>query len=69
MMRLRSRSDRVDSSDPSPFDDVLRRQKQAQDKHDCAVEAEDYQAVGMLLRESLISLAEHLGGAQRFRRT
>lgn len=55
-MRLQSRSDRVDANDPSPFDDVLRRADQAQDKHDGAVEAEDYQAVGMLLRESLISL-------------
>jgi len=26
MMRLRSRSDRIDGSDPSPFDEVLRRQ-------------------------------------------
>ena len=60
MMRLRSRSDRVDSSDPSPFDEVLRRQEQAQDKHDRAVEAEDYQAVGMHLRESLISLVATL---------
>jgi hypothetical protein len=56
MMRLRSRSDRVDASDASPFDEVLRREEQAQDKHESAVEAEDYQAVGMLLRESLISL-------------
>lgn len=56
MMRLRHRSARVDSSDPSPFDEVLRRGEQAQAKHDSAVEAEDYQAVGMLLRESLISL-------------
>lgn len=56
MMRLRSRSDRVDASDASPFDEVLRRGEQAQDRHESAVEAEDYQAVGMLLRESLISL-------------
>lgn len=60
MMRLRSRSDRVDASDPSPFDEVLRRCDQAQDRHDSAVEAEDYQAVGMLLRESLISLVNAL---------
>jgi len=56
MMRLRSRSDRVDGSDPTPFDEVFRRQEQAEHRHDSAVEAEDYQAVGMLLRESLISL-------------
>ena len=56
MMRLKSRSGRVDADDPSPFDEVLRRMDQAQSKHDGAVEAEEYQSVGMLLRESLISL-------------
>ena len=56
MMRLRNRPDRVDSSDPTPFDEVFRREEQAESKHDSAVEAEDYQGVGMLLRESLISL-------------
>lgn len=56
MMRIRNRSHRVHSNDPSPFDEVLRRGEQAQARHDSAVEAEDYQAVGMLLRESLISL-------------
>ena len=56
MMRLKSRSDRVNGNDPSPFDEVFRRQEQAENRHDSAVEAEDYQAVGMLLRESLISL-------------
>lgn len=40
MMRLRSRSDRVDASDASPFDEVLRRGEQAQDRHESAVEAE-----------------------------
>lgn len=56
MMRIRNQSNRVDAGDPSPFDEVLRREEQAKDRHDSAVEAEDYQAVGMLLRESLISL-------------
>lgn len=56
MARLKSRSGRVSADDPSPFDEVLRRGEQASDKHDSAVEVEDYQAVGMLLRESLISL-------------
>jgi hypothetical protein len=56
MMRLKSRSGSVDADDPSPFDEVLRRIDQAQSKHDGAVEAEEYQSVGMLLRESLISL-------------
>ncbi len=56
MMRLRSRPDGANASDPQPFDEVFRRQEQAKDRHDRAVEAEDYQAVGMLLRECLISL-------------
>jgi len=60
MMRLRSRADRVDANNPSPFDEVIRRVEQAQDRHDSAVEPEDYQAVGMLLRESLISLVSTL---------
>jgi hypothetical protein len=60
MTRLKSRSGRVDANDPSPFDEVLRRGEQASDKHDSAVEVEDYQTVGMLLRESLISLTSAL---------
>ncbi|MBU0943390.1 MAG: gamma-glutamylcyclotransferase [Proteobacteria bacterium] len=60
MTRLRDRSNRVDAGDPSPFDEVLRREEQAEEKHDNAIEAEDYQAVGMLLRESLISLISAL---------
>lgn len=56
MMRLRSRPNGPDSADPQPFDEVLRRQEQAKDRHDRAVEAEDYQAVGMQLRECLISM-------------
>lgn len=57
MMRLRSRSDR-DEREPDPFDEVFRRQEQAHDGLDRAVEAEDFQAVGMHLRESLISLMD-----------
>ncbi len=60
MARLQSRSGRVNANDPSPFDEVLRRGEQASDRHDSAVEVEDYQAVGMLLRESLISLTTAL---------
>lgn len=56
MMRLRSRPDGVNSREPNPFDEVFRRQEQAKNRHDNAVEAEDYQAVGMQLRECLISL-------------
>jgi hypothetical protein len=41
MMRLRSRSDSVDGSDPTPFDEVIRRGEKASVKHDNSVEAED----------------------------
>ena len=56
MMRLRSRSDRGGSDEPNPFEEVFRRQEHAKHRRDNAVEAEDYQTVGMQLRESLISL-------------
>ena len=63
MMRLRSSSEGADSAEPTPFDEVFRRQEQAINRHESAVEAEDYQAVGMLLRECMISLV----GAMRRR--
>ena len=63
MMRVRSLSGGVDSDEPHPFDEVLRREEQAEERHDRAVEPEDYQAVGMQLRECLISLV----GAMRRR--
>ena len=56
IMRLQSRPEGADSSDPSPFDEVFRRQEQAKHRHDRALEAEDFQAVGVQLRECLISL-------------
>lgn len=56
MMRLRSRQQRADAANPDPFDEVIRRGEQAQARHEAAIEAEDYQAVGVLLRESLLSL-------------
>lgn len=56
MMRLRSRSASANGDEPNPFDEVFRRQEQARNRHDSAVETEDYQAVGMQLRECLISL-------------
>jgi hypothetical protein len=56
MMRLRSSPDGANSDEPTPFDEVFRRQEQAMNRHDNAIEAEDYQAVGMQLRECLISL-------------
>lgn len=56
MARMSDRSGGVDADDPSPFDEVVRRMDQAEARLGHAVEAEDYQAVGMQLREALISL-------------
>ena len=58
MARLRSRQERIDPDEPTPFDEVIRRADQAEARHDAAVEVEDFQAVGMLLRESLLSLVD-----------
>jgi hypothetical protein len=54
MARLKSRE--RPSDEPTPFDEVFRRQAQAHDRLDEAVEGEDLQAVGMVLRECLLSL-------------
>jgi hypothetical protein len=56
MMRVMSRS-KEDEGEASPFDEVIRRQVQAADRLEKAIEAVDFQAVGMQLRECLISLA------------
>lgn len=56
-MRIHSRSNNGDAEESSPFDEVFRRQKQAEDRLETAVESEDYQAIGMHLRECLLSLA------------
>lgn len=56
MARLRDRAGRADAEDPSPFDEVIRRMDQAESRLGHAVEAEDYQAVSMQLREALLSL-------------
>ena len=40
LMRLRSRPENASSDDPSPFDEVFRRQEQAKNRNDRAVEAE-----------------------------
>lgn len=60
MARLRSRSRGARSEEPSPYDDILRRYEQASARHEHALEVEDYQAVGMQLRECLISLVAAL---------
>lgn len=56
MMRIRSRPDGADIEEQSPFDEVFRRQEQAKIHLDNAIEPEDYQAVGMQLRECLLTL-------------
>jgi hypothetical protein len=56
MMRLRSRPQGPDADNPTPFDEVFRRAEQAEERLERAMEVEDFQAVGMLLREALISL-------------
>ena len=42
--------------EPTPLDEVFRRQDQAHERLESGVEAEDYQAVGVLLRETLLTL-------------
>src|SRR5437764_15284947 len=62
MMRLMSRSAKEGDVEASPFDEVIRRQVQAADRLEKSIEAVDFQAVGMQLRECLISL---VGAARR----
>lgn len=57
MMRVMSRSAKKGEDEASPFDEVVRRQVQAADSLEKAIEAVDFQSVGMQLRECLISLA------------
>jgi len=56
MMRLRSRPDSANVEEQTPFDEVFRRQEQVKNRLDSAIEPEDYQVVGMQLRECLLSL-------------
>jgi hypothetical protein len=56
MLRIRNMPSTANSSEPNPFDEVFRRRQQAEHRSDTAVEAEDHQAIGMLLRECLLSL-------------
>jgi hypothetical protein len=62
MTRVMSRSAKEGEGEATPFDEVIRRQVQAADRLEKAIEAVDFQAVGMQLRESLISL---VGAARR----
>ena len=56
MMRLRSRPNSADAHEPTPFDEVFRRQEQVKERYESSIEAEDFQSVGMQLRECLLSL-------------
>jgi hypothetical protein len=56
MMRVASKEGRAGERVPSPFDEVFRRQNQAADLLERAVEAVEFQGVGMQLRECMISL-------------
>lgn len=56
MMRVASKEDRAGERVRTPFDEVFRRQNQAADLLERAVEAVEFQAVGMQLRECMISL-------------
>ena len=69
MMRIRSRPNGTQSSDQDPFNEVYRRLEQTKDRFDAAVEAEDFQAVGMQLRESLLSLVQILHRRAKFPKT
>ncbi|MBB3146729.1 hypothetical protein FHS21_003145 [Phyllobacterium trifolii] len=47
MMRVASRDDHAGNGEPTPFEEVFRRQNQAADLLERAVEALDFQAVGI----------------------
>ena len=57
MARMRSRPQDLDDDDLGPFVEVLRRLDQATARFEAAFEVEELQAVGMQLRECLLSLA------------
>lgn len=56
MRRIMERNRKQAGEESAPFDEVARRQDQALELLDRAVEAEEFQAVGMQLRECLVSL-------------
>lgn len=56
MMRVGSKSTSERSDEITPFEEVLRRLDQAALRLESAIEAVDFQSVGMQLREALISL-------------
>lgn len=56
MMRMKTRMAKLEPGSATPFDEVLRRLDQAEDKLERAVEVVEFQGVGMQLREAMISL-------------
>jgi hypothetical protein len=56
MMRVRTREEKFGADFVTPLDEVVRRLSQADDDLERAVEVVDFQAVGMQLRECMISL-------------
>lgn len=56
MMRILAQKDNNGELAPSPFSEVSRRLEQAHALLGRAIEAEEYQAIGMLLRECLVTL-------------
>lgn len=56
MMRVRTREEKLGADVSTPFDEVMRRLDQAEEALERAVEAVDFQTVGMHLRECMISL-------------
>jgi hypothetical protein len=63
MMRMASRPSQVEARGPHPFDEVYRRLEQASDALDKATEVQDYQAIGMQLRETLLSMVSAMRSA------
>ena len=56
MARIHSRELRARGEEPTPFEEVFRRHNQASDALERAIEPEDFQAVGLQLREEMITL-------------
>lgn len=61
MRRLQSRAPRVGDPFGDQFGQIFRRQEDIMDALDLAVEAEDFQKVGLSLRELLMTLVNCLG--------
>lgn len=58
MQRLMARQERESEFEPDPFEEVYRRLSEAADQIVRAVQAEEFQSIGMRLREGLIALID-----------